>query len=191
MFCLKLKSSSYFNDPILKNVKHLCENLNENCYFAINELNQIVSIKNQKISLVYDLNENDSFSLQSELSNVNLIAFGHLPDQELLCLVYENGTICTINSNSKQINKIELEYKLITAEFSCEYDRIALATDTSKLVLLDCCFGEINVSELNDQKQGAVDVLNVGWGKKETQFHGSAGKQSRTVKKVSKFFIYN
>lgn len=207
---------------MLQNVKHICENLNENYYFAINDRNQIVSIKSRQIHVVYDLNEelgkdcaefsgepgdqlNDRLNEQPNgdlnadsssgdssskkhdnrrLLNESLIGFGHLPDLELICLIYATGTIYTVNLDNKQFDKIELGYRLITANFSPECDKIVLTTQ-SKLVLLNSFFEEINCDcELNDQKQGAVDVLNVGWGRKETQFHGSEGKQARTAKKV-------
>lgn len=223
MFNLRLRSCSYFGDPLLRDVKHVCENLNENYYFAINDRNQIVSIKSRQVNVVYDLNEelgkdrvggesgefnaeqggksnNDSNNdLNGDLNvapgdskkpdnrqllNESLIGFGHLPDLELLCLIYANGAVCTVNLDTKQFDKIELGYQLITADFSPECDKIVLTTE-SKLVLLNSFFEEINCDELNDQKQGAVDVLNVGWGRKETQFHGSEGKQARTAKKVN------
>ena len=117
------------------------------------------------------------------LLNERLVGFGHLPDLELICLIYANGAICTVNLDTKQFDKIELGYRLITADFSPECDKIVLTTET-KLVLLNSFFEEINRDELNDQKAGAVDVLNVGWGSKATQFHGSEGKQTRTAKKV-------
>ena len=223
MFNLRLRNCSYFNDSLLKNVQHICENLNENYYFAITERNQIMSIKSRQVQVVYDLGEElgkdcggdqlnnelvkepnsvlngesnvKSNEEPSETANLSkkesnrklleerLIGFGHLPDLELICLIYANGTICTVNLDTKQFDKIELGYRLITADFSPECDKIVLTTET-KLVLLNSFFEEINCDELNDSKQGAVDVLNVGWGRKETQFHGSEGKQARTAKKV-------
>lgn len=223
MFNLRLRDCSYFSDPSLTNVQHLCENLNENFYFAINDRNQIVSIKGRRVQVVYDLNEelskdgdrpdnepasevnseangelhrklsevsNEQTSDSSpktesnrHLLNERLVGFGHLPDLELICLIYANGAICTVNLDTKQFDKIELGYRLITADFSPECDKIVLTTET-KLVLLNSFFEEINRDELNDQKAGAVDVLNVGWGSKATQFHGSEGKQTRTAKKV-------
>lgn len=236
MFNLRLRNCAYFSDSLLKNVRHICENLNENFYFAINDRNQIVSIKNRQVQVVYDLNEelsvdcgepgdqanngldkevnrnepngeskgeskgesniesngdlnkvpSDSSSRNAgnrKLLNERLIGFGHLPDLELICLIYANGAICTVNLDTKHFDKIELGYPLVTADFSPEYDKIVLTTER-RLVLLNSFFEEINCDELNDQKQGAVDVLNCGWGRKETQFHGSEGKQARTAKKV-------
>lgn len=182
MFNLKLKNCSYLSDPLLENIINICENLNENYYFAINSKNQIITIKDNEINLVYELNNNELFQSDNNLVN-KLIGFGHLPDQELICLIYENGFIYTINLERDEFNKIDLGFKLVTVDFSPEYDKIVLTTD-NKLILINCYFDEINRTDLNDKKQGAVDVLNVGWGKKETQFHGSEGKQARTIKKV-------
>ena len=227
MFNLKANSSTYFNDALLKNVKFICENLNENYYFAINDRNQIFTIKSRAVTLLYDLNDgpaNDDVNngvlnlnqdkndhevnqdksdhevnqaalnqnkSDHEVSNRNeigriddLIAFGHLPDLDLICLIYSTGLICTLNLDNRQSEKIDLGYRLVTADFSPECDKIVLTTESDKLVLLNSFFEQVNLSELNDRKQGAVDHLNVGWGKKETQFHGSEGKQARTAKKV-------
>lgn len=213
MFNLKANSSTYFNDSLLKNVKFICENLNENYYFAINDRNQIFTIKSRAVTLLYDLNDdpanddanNSVLNLNQdkndhevnqdksdhEVNNRNeigriddLIAFGHLPDLDLICLIYSTGLICTLNLDNRQSEKIDLGYRLVTADFSPECDKIVLTTESDKLVLLNSFFEQVNLSELNDRKQGAVDHLNVGWGKKETQFHGSEGKQARTAKKV-------
>lgn len=191
MLNLKLKNFTSSNHQLLKNVIHVCENLNENFYFAINDRNQIVTINNGEVNVVYELtnehlnqiNSNLNEELNDNKCDNKLIAFGHLPDLELLCLIYENGSICTISLEREQFDKIQIDYRLVTADFSPEYDKIVLTTDT-KLILLNSFFEEINLNDLNDQKEGAIDHLNVGWGKKETQFHGSEGKQARTIKKV-------
>lgn len=199
---LKLKSVSNFSDPLLENLKFICENLNENYFFAINGLNQLVTIKNRQINLILDLNDLiDEINQTSDkdvdfILNNDLIAFGHLPDLELLCLIYSNGSIYSLNTvnlerEQKRLDKIELGYRLVVADFSPEYDKIVLATETDQLILLNSFFEEISSGDLNDQKQGAVDHLNVGWGKKETQFHGSEGKQSRTITKKVNFLISN
>ena len=168
MFNLKLSHSAYFTHPLLDEIKFICENLNENYYLAINEKHQLVSIKNRETQIVFDLNEELNKQLNEDLDkqlDKQLIAFGHLPDSDLICLIYDNGTICTINLDTKQFDQIQFNQQLITADFSPECDKIILTTQT-KLILLNCFFEEINQTELNDQKQGAVDVLNVGWGKK-------------------------
>jgi elongator complex protein 1 len=60
-----------------------------------------------------------------------------------------------------------------------------IVTGTNKLLLLSTDFQVINESFL-DNDVPLEEMVALGWGKKETQFHGSEGKHAALVKSVGK-----
>ena len=60
-----------------------------------------------------------------------------------------------------------------------------------KLILMTRDFDVIRESGLRPSAFGEAEFINVGWGKKETQFHGSLGKTAaQTVAGVSTFSMF-
>lgn len=52
------------------------------------------------------------------------------------------------------------------------------------MLLMSKDFNLINEQSIDVQDFGEAKFINVGWGKKETQFHGSEGKEA--AKKIVK-----
>lgn len=75
---------------------------------------------------------------------------------------------------------------LLAFEPSPDGEFIVLVTGESKLLLLQTDLGSVLAErDLYDSYCSYNDArLNVGWGKKETQFHGSAGKQAALTREV-------
>jgi elongator complex protein 1 len=55
------------------------------------------------------------------------------------------------------------------------------------MLLMSKDFNLICEKSLHNQEFGEAEFINVGWGKVETQFHGSEGKQAAQMKKERKF----
>lgn len=55
------------------------------------------------------------------------------------------------------------------------------------MLLMSKDFNLICEKSLINQEFGEAEFINVGWGKVETQFHGSEGKQAAQIKKERKF----
>ena len=73
----------------------------------------------------------------------------------------------------------------------CGLERLAISPDmeiislvTRELVVITMTrdYSPIKETSLVESQFGAGEMINVGWGKKETQFHGSEGKTAREVK---------
>lgn len=67
-------------------------------------------------------------------------------------------------------------------EWSPDNEVVCLVTQEMNTCLLSCAFEPLCEVNLWDQDFGSKQFITVGWGKKETQFHGSAGKQAAKVK---------
>ena len=59
---------------------------------------------------------------------------------------------------------------------------ITLVTRELVVITMTRDYSPIKETSLVESQFGAGEMINVGWGKKETQFHGSEGKTARVVK---------
>ena len=69
--------------------------------------------------------------------------------------------------------------------WSPDQEVVAFITATENLVVMTCTFDPLAEHVLADHCAGEGQFVNVGWGKKETQFHGSEGKQAAKAKAVT------
>ena len=68
------------------------------------------------------------------------------------------------------------------SSWSPDEELLSLVTATNNLVVMTSQFDIITETSLNEDDFGAQQFINVGWGKKETQFHGSLGKEAAKQK---------
>lgn len=61
-------------------------------------------------------------------------------------------------------------------EWSPDQELIALVTGELTLILMTRDFDVLSEQIINSELEGEGQLVNVGWGKKATQFHGSEGK---------------
>lgn len=59
---------------------------------------------------------------------------------------------------------------------------VVLVTKDLNLILMSCTYDPLNETNLLSEEFGEKQFITVGWGKKETQFHGSEGKQAAKIK---------
>lgn len=174
---LKLhKSSLIYIDELKNSTSALIINIGEFCY-ATNYA-------------IWRLKLNDEPHLEVDLSTAEIYI-----DQDVKIVSYtymwnsvtivgcSNGDVIT-----SQDNILDIVYKSeeIVVEISCSPDdeRIILLTDRGHVTLMDVCFEAINNFYITEIDLTEVPLVNVGWGKKETQFHGSEGKNKRVVKEI-------
>lgn len=66
-------------------------------------------------------------------------------------------------------------------EWSPEQELLVLVTKDMLIIILSCAFDPVKEVKLMGEEFGEKEFINVGWGKKETQFHGRSGKQAAKV----------
>ena len=59
---------------------------------------------------------------------------------------------------------------------------ITLVTRELVVITMTRDYSPVKETSLVESQFGAGEMINVGWGKKETQFHGSEGKEARVVR---------
>ncbi|PSN58313.1 hypothetical protein C0J52_00188 [Blattella germanica] len=101
-----------------------------------------------------------------------------------LCLAFENGDVVTLDINSKELECVGcVESGLKTVEWSPDQEAIVMVTGLNTLIVMTGTFDPIIEVDCNQSGFGEKQFITVGWGKKETQFHGSEGKAAaRQVK---------
>lgn len=166
--------------PSLEQVHHLRTSPNDNLAYGINGQGKIVKVS-----------ENGNTRVLKEIpSTVNLndvVGSGINCDQNSYCFACSDGHIWSYELDANLLIKVtNLGHSLEFMSCNQEGDRFVVITQNQnqQFLLLDSYFQHMKEGYLHTDDQGAVDLLNVGWGKKETQFHGQEGKQSREVKKV-------
>lgn len=139
---------------------------------------------------IWRLKLNDQPHLEVDLSTAEMYI-----DQDVKIISYTymwNSLIIVGCSNGDVIlpenNIVEVVYKCedVVVNISCSPDseRIILITKQGYVTLLDECFEALNNFDVSEIAVAEMALVNVGWGKKETQFHGSEGKNKRVVKEV-------
>lgn len=75
-------------------------------------------------------------------------------------------------------------------EWSPDQELLVLVTKDLRVILMSCTFDPITEQSLASDEFGDKEFVNVGWGTKETQFHGSEGKHARVKTEVAPGKIY-
>lgn len=140
---------------------------------------------------IWRLNVNDQPQLLVDLTttelyvglDITIISYAYNEPWNSFVVGCSNGDILLI-----QENIVEVAYKCkdIVSDISCspDFERIVLLTECGQVTLVSECFEVLNNFNITEISLAENKLVNVGWGKKETQFHGSEGKDKRAVKEV-------
>lgn len=100
-----------------------------------------------------------------------------------LCVATEAGDVIVHNMSTGSSESVTFcDGGLKTMAWSEGEDVIAFVTQSDRLVVMNCGYHPIAETSLSDTAFGEEAFVNVGWGKKETQFHGSEGKEAARQK---------
>ncbi|CAH0588039.1 unnamed protein product [Chrysodeixis includens] len=99
-----------------------------------------------------------------------------------LCVGLENGELITLSHDSSNCELAGIcDGGLLAMEWSPDQELLVIVTKDMNMILMNM-FDPISEINLLNEDFGEKQFITVGWGKKETQFHGSAGKQAAKVK---------
>ncbi|MBW0588624.1 hypothetical protein O181_128339, partial [Austropuccinia psidii MF-1] len=130
------------------------------------------------------LNGNDS---QSD-SEITIVGLKPLPESSQTCLITSDGRISV-----SPMEEIGQEEEFCTFQFdtigtfddgicfsswSPDNELLVIVTGSSKLVLLTKTFDVLSEAPIDFAWFGDYQPVNLGWGTKSTQFHGSLGKSA-------------
>ncbi|XP_053693456.1 elongator complex protein 1 [Sabethes cyaneus] len=119
-----------------------------------------------------------------------LIGLEYLVLSDELCLASAAGEVMVVRNGAADSSSVE-EPDVVTFCVG-GLDAMCWSPDQGVVVFVDCnlnvvtmnaAYDPINEVSLKDDTFGDREFMSVGWGKKETQFHGSEGKAAARQKK--------
>ncbi|XP_027837017.2 elongator complex protein 1 [Aphis gossypii] len=137
---------------------------------------------NEQPRLVVDLSTTD-VPFSADVDTIKITSYSYYEPWDSFVVGCSNGDVLLI-----QDNIVEIAYKCedIVSNILCspDFERIVLLTGKEHITVVTDCFEILNNFDIIKVELTEKLLVNVGWGKKETQFHGSEGKDKRVVKEV-------
>ncbi len=126
------------------------------------------------------------------------VTLGELPEQSVghcvrlvdlgdgsAAAAFAEGTVARMEYSAGEMDWEEVgavSDGLVEMALSPDGEVFVLITAKGKAVLMNREFDPLSEVEVHQEGFGQGEFVNVGWGKKETQFHGSLGKQAALAK---------
>lgn len=175
---LKLQKSILTQiDQIKTATSALIINNGELCYatdYSIWRLNI-----NEQPRLVVDLSTSEIYVGQ----DVKIVSYTYNTPWDSFVVGCSNGDVLLIQENIVEV-AYQCEDEVVDILCSSDFERIILLTREGHVTLVTECFEVLNNFKVSEVALAEKALVNVGWGKKETQFHGSEGKDKRAAKEV-------
>ncbi|XP_039291885.1 elongator complex protein 1 [Nilaparvata lugens] len=193
---LKLISSCITENNILKGAECFCVGAKIDDFTEVSEKKEFNDVLFVYCNhCLYHLEDNGKTcnelynfeTYYSTTQNVNYtsvnIEYNHINDSIIVAL--QNGDIFSFELQTKTVDCIgSVDGGLKSIGFSPDLEVLVIATGNNTLILMDGLFNPIGEVSLNSAEPVEKQMVNVGWGKKETQFHGSEGKAARITKTI-------
>ncbi|XP_076443667.1 elongator complex protein 1-like isoform X2 [Babylonia areolata] len=114
----------------------------------------------------------------------HVIGVQYLPDQGGACFATSNGNLTMWTLNVDEFECMgSVDSGLTAMQWSPDQELVVLTTGAETVLLMTREFDPITEIPLHTSEFGEGEFVTVGWGKKETQFHGSEGKQAARKQK--------
>ncbi|KAJ3091877.1 hypothetical protein HK102_012927 [Quaeritorhiza haematococci] len=115
-----------------------------------------------------------------------VIGLTHLPDSQTLCVALRCGDINVIQLDGLEAG-VEAEPEVVgtvdsgilAIEWSPDHELVVMVTGNGTLLQMTKDFEVIDEVPIHVDEKGEDVQVSLGWGKKETQFHGSEGRVGR------------
>lgn len=130
--------------------------------------------------LVVDLSTTEIYSGQDD---INILSLSYNTSWDSFVVACSNGDVLLIQDNIVEV-AYRCENVFVNIICSPDFERIVLLTELGQVTLATECFEVLNKFSVYEVDLAENTLVNVGWGKKETQFHGSEGKDKRVVKEI-------
>ncbi|KAM7363123.1 elongator complex protein 1 [Cochliomyia hominivorax] len=114
----------------------------------------------------------------------DIVAAEYLALENEICLATSVGEVLLVNPETQQMNEGTFcDVGIECMAWSPDQEVVIFVTKHHNVVVMTCTYDPLTEHCLDDENAEAEgEFVNVGWGKKETQFHGSEGKQAAKQK---------
>ena len=123
-------------------------------------------------------NEHADLSIESHLDSCNdVISLDYVLDLESVYFALRNGNIYKFSADADELDNVgSVTCGLECAVWSPDQELMVLVSKESKVIMLSKNCEPISESNLLTGEFGEASPIVLGWGKRETQFKGKAGK---------------
>ncbi|CAK9811741.1 Elongator complex protein 1 [Anthophora plagiata] len=154
-------------------ILHAVNSINDDFYVLLkHKLYKIPSDSDEDIS-PFDIDENLEF-VSLEYCSVSQELYGACKSSDIMRINVESEFECELIT--------ELNVDLQCMKLSPDHEMIILVTVNDIVITMVSTFQIISEVDLHEPYFGQKQFVTVGWGKKETQFHGSEGKKAAVTK---------
>lgn len=109
-------------------------------------------------------------------------SFVFLSEFQSLCIGKKSGDILMYDVKSGKAQSVgNVTGGILAMQWSPDYELVVIVSGEEKVLLMTKDFDLISEKELHLEEFGECVPITAGWGSKETQFHGSEGKQAAKV----------
>ncbi|XP_030374223.1 putative elongator complex protein 1 [Scaptodrosophila lebanonensis] len=109
----------------------------------------------------------------------DIVSAEYLQLDNSICVATGAGEVMLINTdNYAAVEGTFCDVGIESMAWSPNQEVVAFITKTYKVVVMTCTYEVIGEEPLEAELTSDQQFVNVGWGKKETQFHGKAGKEA-------------
>ncbi|KAJ6593195.1 Elongator complex protein 1 [Mycena capillaripes] len=193
-------AAEFITDIPDSTVSRTAIDLDENVLYAASESQNIDGEVEVKIWRIMQANEVGTSTLNApmiltmfttnpatETSANQVVSFRFLPDSRRLSVLMRGGDITMISIDDEDpVPEVEgsIEPGILAAAWSPDDSLLAIVTGEQKLTLMTSTFDVLSDAPLFTADFGEDAPINVGWGSKQTQFHGSLGKAAAQAPSV-------
>ncbi|KAL1117518.1 hypothetical protein AAG570_003836 [Ranatra chinensis] len=139
-----------------------------------------LSLTKEHYNLIFDLRE---YYGREDLPKVVDFSYNYITNS--LVLAIEDGDLLVYYFDQDAKNfccACNVELGLRALEWSPDQENLVLSVgDDNCLLVMSSSFCVLNEIFLEESSEGEQKLMSVGWGRKETQFHGSEGKKAATA----------
>lgn len=130
----------------------------------------------------YKPGSNESPKVLAEVPDI--VAAEYLALENEICLATSVGEVLQVNPETQHMNEGTFcDVGIESMAWSPDQEVVVFVTKQHNVVVMTCTYDPLTEHALDDENAEAEgEFVNVGWGKKETQFHGSEGKQAAKQK---------
>ncbi|KAM3612355.1 uncharacterized protein V6R79_007268 [Siganus canaliculatus] len=112
-----------------------------------------------------------------------VVGLQDLAEVESACVATAGGDVILFNLNTCQLECVgSVDSGLTSMSWSPDEELVVLTTGQETIIMMTKDFEPITEIRIHQDDFGEGKFITVGWGKKETQFHGSEGKQAAKKK---------
>ncbi|XP_066992308.2 elongator complex protein 1 isoform X2 [Anabrus simplex] len=168
--------------PDLGRVETFCVDVNSDDVYLVVE-NNVFRFRRATKDVKTILNIAEVSSTPS-CSGIVGISHNALPDGNVICVASRGGDLITYDVDSEEVQCVGFVVNGLKAmQWSLDQETLILVTGIDTIIVMTSTFDPISEVNFHQENFGEKQFVNVGWGKKETQFHGSEGKAAALVGK--------